>query len=163
MDPLDPNPEGESDDVWYSALSKSCTTINDGYGDLASFVLTRGLFGTAPKAYKLIGMSFETVHTLLSRSRLNYRYWDTLDSRLPSVKSLFDWDKCERLRKGTINRYASTSVPLSDFLDITQDKRLFSSLVNTARAFHEGRRLLAKIEKSGLATPKQLSIIRDKY
>ncbi len=122
-----------------SAIKKTNQPINESYPNLAVFLLRRGLLGIQPSSDKLINISFDTVYKLLERSELDWSLWTELDQLLPRLFYVFDWDRCERLRRGVVDSYIKNSLPSKSFTDITKRDDVIRSIKSSATHVRDGR------------------------
>ena len=149
-------------ECWYAAIASSHEHLGVLFSNLSCFVLIKGLLSDTVDSLKLISISFDSVHALLSRSGIGSKYWDTLNFYLPNTNSFFEWDRCQRLRKGVIKKFYGKNEALGLFLNMARSRWSFEELVETASSFDEGRALLRAVANSNLATDDQLAYIMEK-
>ena len=93
----------------------------------------------------LIIHSFDSLHTYLLNSEIDYKAWGMLDPLLPEVSLWDSWDKGYVLRLGVVKTFVNRRLPANDFLCITQDSKVYKLLVKAASSFKEGRSYLTEL------------------
>lgn len=98
--------------------------------------------GTAHDA-KDFARVFLLVHAALAHGRLEERDWELLDANLPVAQRWWSWDRCERLRRGTVEYLYATG---GDFKDVfaTADARTISFITKSCLLTPHGRAVLAR-------------------
>lgn len=117
---------------------------------LTIFVLALGF--RSQKGSRLVADSFQYVHRAVARRRLTRRSWRWVNRSLPMSrrgwKDIFDWDRCEKLRRGLIHCWAEREWPLTDLLEATEDPDTLRKVLDSMDRTRKGRRLLRKLKKS---------------
>ena len=134
-------------DWWLLIQSVSQEVVSERHLTFAEAVLPFCLGGEASvSAMELVIFSFEVIHRQLENNSLNYDVWRRIEPSIPELSFFFQWDKCERLRRGVVNLFASAKWPTEGFLRLTSDRNLMRLLLYSAKATPEGRRLRERIE-----------------
>jgi hypothetical protein len=94
-------------------------------------------------------------------SRLPDEAWWSIANDLPQSYWWQDWDRCERLRKGVVERFRSERWPASALLEITTDDILFDALVAELRDSKSGRRVLKEAAERGAMGRRRAVILSD--
>ncbi len=131
---------------------------------IAVFAMVLALNSGEKAAAKLMAFSFAPIHDALAHSRLEYRLWSRLDDDLPSVPFYRRWERCERLRRGLIERFRKCRWPAGEFLRCAREPSLFYQVLETARRVRRNRSFLAHTRAlvnhdPALATPEQRDLL----
>jgi hypothetical protein len=86
---------------------------------------------------------FVSVHSALAKGRLPAADWDLLSAQLPSAQSWWTWDRCERLRRGTIAHLAASGADLRPIFSLA-DAQTIAFLTKSCLMTPAGRALLAR-------------------
>jgi hypothetical protein len=132
-------------DEWARALGSSHKLSQTLSFSFSAFLMARALSGISPEPGVLIIHSFDSLHTHLLNSEIDYKAWGMLDPLLPEVSSWDRWDKGYILRLGVVKTFVNRRLPASDFIDITHDLKVYKLLVKTASSFQEGRSYLTEL------------------
>lgn len=124
------NPHGEvvkehGTKIWLNVLELIKKSTPEGVRErFAKFLLPFGLNNSGDRAYELVIFSFPIIHRALAKSKLDYDSWKTLDRMLPKLPWYRSWDKCERLRRGVVDRFKKFNWPLEDFSKVYNNENL---------------------------------------
>jgi hypothetical protein len=100
----------------------------------AAFVLAIGLTTTSTEGGSLVGLAYPLVYRAASiRDGLPYEMWRWLSGELPPLHWYKDWDRCERLSFGLVERFARLEWPLQDFVRAATDADALRQAVEIAR------------------------------
>lgn len=113
-----------------------------------AFLLTFAFDNSAPGAAELAVQAFEIVHDAARNDELGSDAWRLLKDQAPSSFWVWDWDKCERLRRALADRFIRYDWPVDPFLHVTKNEKTFSQIVELCRASALGRYFLQKVMKS---------------
>jgi hypothetical protein len=117
---------------------------------LMAFVLALG-FRSAEGSRLVVG-SFQHVHRALAQSKLDRLSWQWVNRSLPtsgrSWIDIFDWDRCEKLRRGLIHCWAERQWPLTKLLEATGNPDTLRKVLDSMDRTRRGRRLLRKLKQS---------------
>lgn len=152
---LNPNSEFIKDystDIW-EKYGKHAEELQENHCiDFKAFLLALGFNNPANIATELVSFSFESVHDAQSSNKLNERSWAFLRHHTPSPRFfgsfLFgDWDICERLRRGLVNKFVAYSWPEEKILETVKRENTLVKIIEYAESFFEGRQLLKRLKK----------------
>ena len=132
-------------DEWAMALGSSHKQSQTLSFSFSAFIMARALCGVSPEPGALIIHSFDSLHTYLLNSEIDYKAWGMLDPLLPEVSLWDSWDKGYVLRLGVVKTFVNRRLPANDFLCITQDSKVYKLLVKAASSFKEGRSYLTEL------------------
>jgi hypothetical protein len=109
----------------------------------------------------LITACFEHVHAAArddSPDPLSYRTWRSLESEVPALGWKRNWDRCERLRQGLLERFIRNSWPKVEFLRCVSRPATLRSILYSSRDVRGGEefvRLVAEGIFGGLLNPTE--------
>lgn len=83
---------------------------------IMAFILALGFDNAHTDSVMFVTKSFQVVHDAAERNELFYESWGMLKDSVPSISYWRDWDKCERLRRGLIERFIEYKWPADLFL-----------------------------------------------
>ncbi len=130
---------------WLVLVARSEGLTVESRTALCAFALAVGFDRSEPDACALIRATFSAVHVAAAEKRLEYNSWAFLEECVPYHYR--NWDKCERLRRGLIDRFARYEWPSSEFV-LTAGTR--DALVELLRTCYEyggsGRRMLKRLK-----------------
>jgi hypothetical protein len=98
---------------------------------VASFLLRKGLEDSSARVAGSIAVAFSLVYDAAERSELPEEAWSIVSAVLPG--SWLDWDRCDRLVKGVVRKFASSHWPVQDFLRIFASRMLLDRAVRVAK------------------------------
>lgn len=129
------------------------------------FLLALGLKNQVSHSEELVAYSFECVHDAAADGVLEYETWTLLRTELPSLSWWGDWDKCERLRLGLIERFLEDNWRPIYFLRAVKNPETFRQLVAILKQTENGRRFLKGLsfplsQNEIETTPSQLKILK---
>lgn len=132
-------------DEWAKALGASHKQSHTLSFNFSAFLMARALSGVSPEPGVLIIHSFDSLHTYLLNSEIDYRAWGMLNSLLPEVPLWDRWDKGYVLRLGVVKTFINRHLPFNEFISITKDSKVYKLLVKTASSFKEGRSYMTEL------------------
>jgi len=108
---------------------------------------------------------FQPVHDLAANNEINYNIWQRISRYLPSV-GLKEWDRCEKLRKGLVEKYIECNWPIQNFLSSVQSKETLSKILDLCVENRVTRRFVRNIRsavKRGnvTATKTQIALLEN--
>jgi hypothetical protein len=115
---------------------------------LCAFVLALGFEAPEGHSDELVARTFGTVHTALASNRLGEESWGWLEDQLPVLSIWWQWDRCERLRRGLVERFVKYEWPVQSFFRCAANPGALRDLLKTANRADEGDRLLKRIKKA---------------
>jgi hypothetical protein len=119
---------------------------------IACEALKVALNSTSQQAAELATISLDIVYGAAMSSMLLDEDWKGLSNCLPQASWWQDWDRCDRLRKGVVERYRSQKWPAASLVNVTTSDELFEMLVSELRDNWYGRRVVqVAIEQSGVS------------
>jgi len=95
---------------------------------IAAFSFVLALHSTGPQAVELLSETFPVVHQALAENALPHRYWNFLDQALPKLSFFRNWDRCARVRLGTVGFLRRENFSVDDFSSSITDSRLKAAL-----------------------------------
>lgn len=166
LDPHSPEVLGAGAELWLRLSARTTGTITKTERvDLMAFLLAIAFDNTGPGAEELAARTFQCVDDAAASDRLSYRAWRHLEPYLPSLSWWRDWDKCERLRRGLVERVLRRDWPVETLFAAAQRKESFRRVIEILDWTRDGRDLLDRAMaevRSGtvLATDWQREILR---
>jgi hypothetical protein len=120
--------------MWLAAAADELETVGpDVRAHCAGFILAIGLRTHTANAGKLIGLGYPHIYRRAARDDLPYDVWQWLSDDLPPRYWYRQWDKCERLTLGLIDRFGQSDWPLESFLMATRDDDAFRQALDLAQ------------------------------
>jgi len=140
-------------------------------GEAASFLLSLGFQYAEAEAVILVATCFEHVHAAArsdAHDPLSYRAWKSLESDVPVLSYLKNWDHCERLRRALVERFIYRSWPCEQFLQCVSRPATLQSVFYSCREVQGGEdfiRIIAEdvLRGSLAATEPQASMFRASF
>ncbi|MCI0718248.1 MAG: hypothetical protein L0338_04650 [Acidobacteria bacterium] len=139
--------------------------------EAASFILSLGLQYPDKDSVVLVAASFEHVHDAArddAPEPLAYRAWKFLEVDVPALGFFNSWDRCERLRRALLERFASGRWPRDQFLRCVNRPTTLRSVFYSCREVEGGEDFIRAIAKDVLnnslpATEYQASEFRSSF
>jgi hypothetical protein len=156
LDPHARNVHAAGLDLWIETITKSSSLPEDARIRLHAFGLALAFDIASPKASSLAVLTFDTVHNAAARSRLDYDAWSLFENHVPFLSWWRNWDKCERLRRGLIERFERNRWAVDQFIRCTKSVDTFVELLKTSRTFPEGKSLLRRLQNEEFQLVKEL-------
>jgi len=100
---------------------------------ISAFLLALGLSNSPPSPVELILESFERVHEAARTDRLSDTAWVIVEPFVPELSWLYNWDKCERLRRGLVSAFVRYEWPTSGLKMAIKDNEILRQLVRSAK------------------------------
>ncbi len=118
---------------------------------IAAFLLALGLYNQDQETYKLVTRSFQIVHDAAEKDNLPYDSWRLLEGLVPELSWTKNWDKCERLIRGVVERYSNWKWPISSFVQVTNREDTLKRILKRCMKNPDGVQFvqLLKKEQSG--------------
>ena len=113
--------------------------------NMMAFLLARAFDDAGVGADKLTALSFQTVYDAAASDRLGFEAWRLLQDLVPSLGWWREWDKCERLIHGLIDRFSRLTWSPEEFLHSARSETAFSQAVEVAGRDYFGRQYLKRI------------------
>jgi len=147
---LDPDsPEVYSFDtrMWPRLLATigSANLDHKTYVHAMAVLLALGFNKSESGGVNLIALTFEVVHDAAESGELDYDGWRLFKDRLPPLSWWRDWDKCERLRRGLVDRYIHYGWPVDQFLQSVKRQETLCRIVDFCETTSSGREFLQKV------------------
>jgi hypothetical protein len=142
-----PNEFGE--DPWLTAAGVASGELSEqGRLYLFAYLLARALGQRSRNQAELISLTFDDVYVAASESRLPVEAWMLLESRLPSSRLWFEWDRCQRLRIGAVDAFVDRGLSAFIFANVTRSDSVFAQLAEAAAWKWGGRTYLRYVRRS---------------
>jgi hypothetical protein len=149
---LDP----EHDDTGMVGMEPWLRLVNEGAGllreerraEAASFLLAVGLASRGTEAAPLVVVCFEAVHEAAASGELCYRSWRHLKESLPRIELGWEWDKCERLRRGLVAHFARNRWLPDQFLQCFTRREVFRRTINSCRQNEDAERFAIELSSA---------------
>ena len=126
----------------YEGLRKQANYSEVNY--LAALLLALGLQNTPPIPVKIIGLCFQHIHLLLWDAKMPDSSWIVLDPVVPHI--FWDWDKCERLRRGLIEAFVKFRWAPEDLHECILNDDLLVRVLRSAKSVEGSSALFSKFE-----------------
>jgi len=128
---------------------------------LAAFLLAMGFSNRSQEAYKLVVRSFQIVYQAAEMGVLPYDSWRILESLVPDLGMLRNWDKCERLLRGLEERYLGRGWPVSSFDQVTNREDLLRRLVKRFLKTGNGSQFVELLKKEASKSDLLRRVLRN--
>lgn len=137
----------------------------------SGFLLSLGFQHSGIDALELVCGCFEHVHAAArddSPDPLSYRTWRLLESDVPVLSWKRNWDRCERLRRGLIERFIRNSWPRVEFLRCVLQPGTLRSVLYSSRGVRNGEEFVLMIAEdvftgASNATEFQKEVFRSSF
>ncbi len=145
--------------------NEDCAIDEDARLRLHAFSLALGFENLGPGSDELVARSFSVVHNAFACDRLSYSLWSWFENQVPPLSWLRNWDRCERLRRGLVNKFYKYRWPVSQFLRCADSDELLRRLLESSYKVKAGDFLLGELKKAMLkneldASEGYLSVIK---
>ena len=155
LDPHSPEVHRSGLSMWQTAIGHDSSLGEKGRVQLHAFMLALALDYSTNQACEMTVATFETVHAAAARRSLGYDAWSFFDRRLPHLSIFRNWDRCERLRRGLVDRFVEYEWPVGRFVECAHSAGTLAELVRTCYGYSPtGRTLLERMsdEKGSIRT-----------
>jgi hypothetical protein len=152
-------------DFWLKYASGEAPLDQGSRVNMMAFFLALALDNAIAGADKLTAFSFQTVYEAAANDRLGFEPWRLLQDLVPSLGWWREWDKCERLIHGLIDRFSRLRWSSQEFLhSLRGEKALRQALEATGRDYSARqylRRIAEEVRSGALhATELQVRLLR---
>jgi hypothetical protein len=118
--------------VWLRPRRESEGTVpTSAKNRLSAFLLALGFDNPGPRSDELVAESFLPVHQALASETLSYDCWAWLQPQVPTLSWRKNWDKCERLRRGLIEKFVAHDWPISEFVRCGADQEVLVRMLES--------------------------------
>jgi hypothetical protein len=132
--------------IWIEAVQNSNDLPKERRISLFSFSLALSFMQSSQAACTLVTLTFDEVHEAAAEERLGYEAWKLFDEQVPLLSAWRNWDRCERLRRGLIDRFEEHQWPVLDFAKCAKRKGTLKDLLRTCADYRpRGRTLLDRM------------------
>ncbi len=138
-------------DNWLASLTawqSNFATRLDSTVEICTFSLALAFRLNGPKAAELCRLSFQTAYAAAANNTMPYSAWSLLESVVPHISWLKDWDRCERMHRALIQRFGNNEWPLEILFRILYNSDTLHDFAKTTSNLSNGRRLLEKIAEA---------------
>jgi hypothetical protein len=120
---------------------------------------------------QIIEPCFEHVHAAArddGPDGLSYRTWKFLEFEVPSLSWTKNWDKCERLRQGLLEKFIHNSWPKEEFLRCVSRLTTLRSILYSCRSLRGGEEFIGGVAEAVFsgnlnATESQVEVLRGAF
>ncbi len=173
LDPHSPEVRKFGARVWLRLLPLSSGNLDrQTLSRTMSFLLALAFNNPGPGAEELVAQTFETVHDAAEDGELDSASWALLSGQAPSSSWtwsswLWDWDRCERLRRALIKKFIRYNWSIEQFLKCVKRKQTFQRIVEICRMTSSGEAFLREVvatahKREILVTDAQREVLFDK-
>jgi hypothetical protein len=139
--------------------------------EASGFLLSLGFQHPEKDSIELVCGCFEHVHASArddSPDPLSYRTWRSLESEVPALSWKRNWDRCERLRQGLIERFIRNSWQRAEFLRCVSRPGTLRSMLYSSREVRGGEEFILTVAEdlfSGTsnATEPQRQVLQSSF
>ena len=156
-------------DVWSDAQSDADVQNQDDAGpagdDTSDASETSDAALRLPTRGSIVALSYPDVFRAAARDDLQYDVWRWLSDDLPPLYWYRQWDRCERLSLGLVERFARSDWSLQDFLSAARDPDALRQALEVGRDRGSPlfSRLRNELDRGGLsATPDQRRVVESR-
>jgi hypothetical protein len=134
--------------------------------ETCAFSLALAFQLNGPKAAELCQLSFQNAYEAAANGTMPYSAWSMLETTVPHISWLKDWDRCERMRRALILCFGNEQWPLEYLFRILHHEETLHDFAKTAIYLADGQRLLDRvvkaIESGSLSVePTQINILTE--
>jgi hypothetical protein len=131
---------------WMQTASISAAEVRTAF---AAFILAMLLDRTERAAATLLAEVFELVHAAAAGESLSYEAWSFFENSVPHLSYYRNWDKCERLRRGIVDRFNDNEWPVIDFVRCARERKTLFDMLRTCYDYgKDGREMLRRLKAS---------------
>jgi hypothetical protein len=105
---------------------------------IRTFLLALALCNAPPSPLEFVSESFEQIHETARRDQLSDSIWIIIEPLVPELSWLYNWDKCERLRRGLVSAFVRHNWPASELKKRIKDRELLKLILRSARRVDGG-------------------------
>jgi hypothetical protein len=146
LDPHAPEVRRAGPHLWLRATADAESLLDKAaFVRLMAFLLALGFDATGPGAEDLVARAFDAVDKASASGDLPPAAWESLAPHLPTLPWWRDWDRCERLRRGLVERVLRHRWPPELLLRVTRDDETFQRLIVIAEWTRDGQALLRRL------------------
>lgn len=135
-------PSSQKNDGWAVALNLVHPLNTKLSFSFSAYLMARALSKKSPEPSVLIQHCFDSIHSDLMMSKIEYDAWSKLERELPDGHSWQKWDKANLVRLGAAQIFISNKLPLEEFLKITSDKDTYHRLIKVTASLPDGTNYL---------------------
>jgi hypothetical protein len=114
---------------------------------VAAFLLALGFSNESQETCTLIISCFQIVHDAAEKDNLPYDSWRLLEGLVPELPVIKNWDKCERLIRGLVERYSRGKWPVHSLAQVTRREDILRRIVKRCLKKDDGRRFVELLKK----------------
>jgi hypothetical protein len=114
----------------------------------SAFLLALSFYDADEGGLKLAEETFQMVHDAAAQDRLDYETWQVLRNELPKLSRWGDWDRCERIRRGLVERFVKSRWPIEQFFMTVKEESTLKSITKSAEDYPAGRMLMRIITEA---------------
>lgn len=126
---------------------------------IAAFLLALGFSNQDQETYKLVIRSFQIVHDTAEKDNPPYDSWRLLEGLVPELRWTKNWDKCERLIRGLVERYSNGKWPVASFVQVTNREDTLKRLIKRFMKKDDGIQFVKLLKKES-GQSEQSSVLR---
>jgi hypothetical protein len=122
--------------------------------EASGFLLSLGFQHSEEESLELVCGCFEHVHAAArddSPDPLSYRTWRSLESEVPALSWKRNWDRCERLRQGLLQRFIRNSWPREELLRCVSRPATLRSVLYSSREIRGGEEFIRVVAEDVLS------------
>lgn len=118
--------------AWANAYSRMQTATADWRRHLSTSVtLSLGLFASGDAALSLLSAAFGRAHRALADCTMDAAAWQMLEDVVPPARIGEEWDRCDRLRRGLIEKAKREGWSLTDVKALAPDEYVQLRIADT--------------------------------
>lgn len=133
---------------WLTALSEWQPSFAPHLGstvETCAFSLALAFRLNGPRPAEICRLSFQNVYAAAENQTMPYSAWSMLETSVPHISWLRDWDRCERLRRALILSFGNDQWPLEYLFRVLNNEETLRDFATTAICLANGRRLLERV------------------
>lgn len=148
LDPHSAETHSAGLDFWQTAIGQDSGLTEETRIQLHSFVLALAFDFSTNQACELTVGTFETVHEAAATKNLSYKAWSRFEQIVPYLSVSRNWDHCERLRRGLVDRFVEHDWPVAQFIGCARTQRTLAALVRTCNQYSPmGKSILRRMRQ----------------
>ena len=142
LDPTDPEVRRAGVGLWLGHVPAADGLPTPARQQFFGFLVILGLAEACDATFPAVAAAFPRVYRAASVGDLDHQTWSRLDPLLPNSSWWRDWDRCERLRRGVVDRFLEGRWSPHLVLQLGDDGEVYAAVIEEFRERWSGRSFL---------------------
>ena len=139
-------------DTWLDGISHKIPDSDS--IKLMTFLLALGF--SVKNFYPVIIHAFEPIHQATENGEVAWDSWRLLESYLPSLW-WDNWDRCERLRRGLVEKFIRNDWPVKYFFETVKKKEILKEILKYCKKSYTGKHFIKELKEYAKKNPYKLN------